>query len=140
MLLKKYNSEKKINVNLAKYKIDWDHKVSGPQKKFSDFVYPFWKNHVILSELMIPGSRKRCDLVNITRGYVIEVSPESTHGTFNKFMHGSRAGYLKRIKADLDKQTWAESNGFKFVEVTDVDLLDENLNKEYYEEKFGIIL
>jgi hypothetical protein len=55
-------------------------------------------------------------------------------------MHGSRAGYLKRIKADLDKEAWAESNGFKFIEVTDVDLLDENLNKEYYEEKFGMIL
>ena len=140
MILKKFKSQKTVNVNLGQYKIDWEHKVSKPQKTFKDFVFPFWKGHVVLEELLIPGSKNRIDIVNITRGYCIEISPESTHAKFNKFMHGSRAGYLKRIKTDLDKETWCLDNGFEFIEVTDVDLLEENLTQEYYEKKFKIVL
>lgn len=131
---------KEVNINPAHYRVDWARVVSGPQKKFKDFVYPFWKNQVVLEELKIPGCLLRIDIVSLSRKLMVEISPESTHAKFNQFMHGSRAGYLKRIKADLDKQTWAESNGFKFIEVIDEDLLDENLNKAYYEEKFDIIL
>lgn len=140
MRLKKFNSNKEVDVNLGQYKIDWEHAVSKPQKKFKDFVFPYWARHVVLEEFMIPGSRKRIDIINVTRNYVIEISPEAVHAKFNPFMHGSRAGYLKKLKADLDKEKWAEINGFKFIEVVDVDLLEENLTKEYYEEKFDIIL
>jgi hypothetical protein len=132
---------KLVNVNPQKYLINWDGRnVSGPQQKFKNFIRPFWKNHIVLEEFRIPNCLLRIDIISLSQKIVCEISPESTHAKFNKFMHGSRAGYLKRIKADLDKQEWAESNGFKFIEVVDEDLLDENLNKAYYEDKFGIIL
>ena len=30
------------SVNLLKYRIDWDHKVSAPQKAVKDFLRPYW--------------------------------------------------------------------------------------------------
>ena len=129
-----------VDINPSKYLINWDRAVSGPQKRAKDFLHQYWKNHVVLEEFCLPNSRLRIDLINLSKGIVLEVSPEAVHAKFNKFMHGSRAGYLKKLKADIDKQKWAESNGFKFIEVVDEDLLEENLTREYYEKKFDIIL
>jgi len=42
------------------------------------------------------------------------------------------------MKSDFAKQVWAERNGFKFIELYDEDL--ENLNIEYFKEKFEIDL
>jgi hypothetical protein len=129
---------KLVNVNINQYLIKWDRKVSGPQKKVKDFLFPFWKNDIMLEELRLPGSKLRLDLINLTRKIIIEVSPDKIHTQYNKFMHGSRAGFLKKLKSDAKKLEWAEKSGFKFIELYDKDL--ENLSKQYIKENFNIDL
>jgi ElaB/YqjD/DUF883 family membrane-anchored ribosome-binding protein len=83
---------------------------------------------------MVPGSRMRLDLFNVTKGVCIEISPEATHGKFNKFFHGTpQTGYLASIKRDMDKLEWIEDNGFKYVELDDECI--NNLSKKMFEEK-----
>lgn len=135
----KLKSGKTVNFNPAKYKIDWDRAVSGPQKKVKDFLRPFWKNDVLLEEMVLPKSgKKRYDLVNLTRRIIVETSPDEVHLQFNEFMHGSRAGYLKKLKSDYEKMQIAELNGFKFIELNNVHL--ENLTKEMFFKEFGLEL
>lgn len=138
MKFRKLLSDAVINVNISKYRIDWDKKVSGPQKKTKDFLRPYWETDVVLEEFMIPGSRLRIDLFNITQKIAIEVSPDSTHKNFNKFMHRTRGGYLETFKKDLKKQEWIENSGYKYIALTDIEL--KQLNKKFIEEEFNIIL
>jgi len=139
MKFQKLNSTGTINVSLDKYLIDWDHVVSKPQKKVKDFVFTFWKTDVVLEEFMIPGSRLRIDLLNISKKIAIEVSPNSTHKNFNPFMHGSRAsGYLKTFKSDIQKKEWIKSSGFGYVKLTDLEL--KTLDRDSIEKQFNITL
>lgn len=138
MRVKKFHSDFLVNWSIKKYLIDWERKVSAPQLALKKFIYPFWRNHVILEEARIPGSRLRIDITNLTKKIIIEVSPRALHTNYNKFLHGSRAGFLKKLKSDAEKMQWAESNDFLFIELYDADL--ENLNREYFKEKFGIDL
>jgi hypothetical protein len=141
MKFKKLNSEKEININISKYLIkDWKNlkKVSNPEKKVLNFLYPYWKSHVVLKEFLIPGSLLRIDILNLTLKTAIEVSPEATHTKFNKFMHGSRIGYLNTIKRDDDKMNWIENNGFKYICLEDEDL--ENLSEKLFLEKYEVTL
>lgn len=138
MKLPHYSSNKLVNVNLAEYVIDWERAVSKPQKAVTDFVRPFWIADYVLSELRIPGSLFRLDIVNITKMIVIEVSPDSVHKNFNPFMHKDRAGFLKKLKADQAKIKWIETAGFQYVELTDSDI--KNLSSELFQTKFDIYL
>lgn len=125
--------------NPAQYKIKWDEDGrSKPETKVRKFLYPFWKNDIVLAEMYYPGTKYRADLVNLSKKIVIEVSPDSVHLEYNEFMHGSRAGYLKKIKADYEKMELAELNGFKFVELNDEHL--ENLTKKMFKETFDLNL
>jgi hypothetical protein len=138
MKLTKLNGNILVNYNLKPYLIDWDRKVSGPQKKVKDFLYKYWKNDIICEEFLIKGSLLRLDLINFTKKIVIEVSPRALHVDYNKFMHGGRGGYLKKLQSDAKKLNWAEKNGFIFIELYDEDI--NNLSKEYFKETFDIDL
>lgn len=134
----KFGANSLVNWPVKKYFIDWNRKVSGPQKKVKDFLFKFWKNSVILEEAMIPGSRFRLDFVNLNKKIVIEVSPRALHVDFNKFLHGGRAGYLKKLQSDAKKQEWAEQNNFVFVELYDEEI--NNLSQKMFLEKFEVDL
>jgi hypothetical protein len=141
MKFKKLGSNKTVDINISKYLIRAQKlkNASKPEQTVWDFLYPYWKNQVVLCQFMIPGSRMRLDLFNVTKGVCIEISPEATHGKFNKFFHGTpQTGYLASIKRDMDKLQWIEDNGFKYVELDDECI--NNLSKKMFEEKFGIIL
>ena len=128
-----------VNASIDDYRIDWDKKVSGPQKLTKDFLFPFWKNHVCLEEFRIPKTKLRIDLMNITRRIAVEVSPEATHRKFNAHFHrGNRMNYVAVLQRDQDKKKWIEENGFLFVELCDDDL--DNLTVELFEEKFKVNL
>lgn len=133
MKFKKLNSQYEVNVNTAKYKLDWEGKfVSKPQTQVKDFLFPFWRHDTVLGEFVIPGSRLRIDFLNLTAKVVIEVSPESSH-SFNPFFHKSRAGgFLASVKRDGDKEVWARQNGFQFIIVGQKEL--DNLTKETFAE------
>lgn len=111
---------REVNINPRRYLIDWDRAVSKPQKAVKDFLRPFWEGGYCLEEFRIPGSLLRVDLLNVSRGMVVEVSPKRSHA-YNAFFHGSLAGYREALKRELDKQGWAESAGFQYIEITDDD-------------------
>ena len=125
------------DVSINKYKVDWNHKVSGPQKKVKDFLKQFWLREVILEEMRIPGTLMRIDLINLTQKIAVEVSPEQ-HSSYNPFFHGSLAGYRASIKRDMEKENWINLNNFTYVELAGEDL--ENLSRKLFKEKFGVIL
>lgn len=129
---------RKCKMPTKPYLIDWDRAVSGPQKLAKDFLRPYWERDLVLEEARLPRSLMRFDLINATRGIVVEVSPISTHGEFNPFMHGSLAGWSKRLKSDMDKERWAALNGFIFVELTDPELAD--LSPALFADRWGVIL
>ena len=135
----KLKSGKEVNFNPANYRLeDWNKAPSAPQLAVQQFFYPFWKNDVVLLELRIPKSLMRYDLCNLSRKIIVETSPDKVHLDYNKFFHKSRAGYLKKLKADYEKMELAELNGFKFIELNDEHL--ENLTKKMFKETFDLIL
>jgi len=127
----KFKSTGKLNVNLAPYYVDWNHKVSAPQKLVKDFLKPFWKSDCVLEEFRIPKTLLRLDLFNVSRHIVVEISPEQ-HQEFNEFFHKTRAGFLSSLKRDMEKRAWAENEGFTFVEIYADDM--EKLSKEWFAE------
>lgn len=138
MKLKKINSDKVISLNVSNYRINWDRKVSGPQKKVKDFLRKYWSTHSVLEELPIPGSKLRVDIINVTDMVAIEVSPRQ-HFSYNAFLHkGHQTVFLKNVKSDCNKKQWCIDNGFTYIEITDDDL--DKLSEELFKEKFGVIL
>jgi hypothetical protein len=130
---------KEVNFVPAKYKIDWNRKVSKPQKITKNFLFSFWKGHVVFEEMVLPKSGgKRFDIVNLSIKVILEVSPDEVHLEFNQFMHGNRAGYLKKLKSDYEKMKIAELNGFKFIELNNRHL--EDLSKEMFKREFDLDL
>ncbi len=133
----KLTSPTLVDVRVSDYLIDWDKKVSKPQKKVKDFLRPFWKTSVVLEEVRIPGSLLRIDLMNLSRKQVVEVSPKSTH-SFNKFFHNNRIKFGAGIKRELQKEEWCRKNGFKFIEVLEDDL--NNLSEEWFKKTYDVSL
>src|SRR4051812_518009 len=89
---------RQVDVSIAPHLIDWDYIVSKPQKAVKDFLRPYWTHKRVLEEFPVPGTKMRVDLLclspgpNDTDGIVVEVSPKQ-HDQFNKFFHGSLAGF-----------------------------------------------
>lgn len=136
MKLKTLNGRER-DINVSKWRIDWDRKVSGPQKQVKDFLYPYWHNHVVLEELMIPGSRLRIDLISLTRLIAIEVSPRQ-HYKINPFFHKTKSGYLAAMKRDVKKEEWITAQGWTYVEVMEEDM--DDLSPEWFKQKYDITL
>ena len=105
----------------TEYLIDWERKVSKPQKLVKEFLRPYWQTSVVGEEVRVPGSKCRLDLVNFTRRVVVEVSPDSSH-SFNKFFHKNRFKFGGAVQRDLDKVSWCDRNGFTYVELGEDDI------------------
>lgn len=125
------------NVNVAKHIIDWDHKVSAPQKKVKDFLRPYWCAHVCLEEFRIPGTLMRVDLMNLTRHIAVEVSPKGSHD-FNPFFHKNETRFGKMLGRELEKAKWLEMNGYTIVEVLEDDFA--HLSPTWFLDTYGIVL
>lgn len=137
MWFKILNSEKQVDVKVAKYLIDWDKKVTrGGWKNFGGFqfrvkklLHPFWKEEIVLEEFKVPGVRGQrnmsIDLLNLTRKIAVEVSGRQHHS--KSWSHKTNECFLKQLKRDDFKLQWAELNGFKMVEIYEGDELDIHL-------------
>lgn len=112
---------RQVNRSFAKYRVDWDRKVSGPQKMVKDIIRPYWIADDVYEELLIPNSILRVDLINFSKRVAIEVSPKSSHG-YNEFFIKNRSNFLAFKKRELEKFRWFEINGIKGIELTDRDL------------------
>lgn len=129
---------KEILIRTKKYLIDWNKSPSKEQQVIQDFLYPYWKSKIVLSELRIPSSLLRIDIVCCNSRICIEYSPNSHHGNFNKFFHKNRTNYGHSIARDSKKYEWITDprNNLKFIELNETDL--PHLSIKYLEEKFGI--
>jgi hypothetical protein len=95
--------------------------VSSWQGATKAFLKPYWEHDIVVEELRVPATRWRVDLLNLNKGVMVEVSPESSH-SFNAFFHrGSLNRFKDALKRDLSKQRWAEVNGFSYIELTEAD-------------------
>ena len=130
--------QKEILIKTSHYKMDWSKSVSKEQKIIQDFLYPYWNKYIVLREVRIPSSLLRLDLVCATNRTVIEYSPTSHHGTFNKFFHKNRSNYGRSLERDKDKYDWITDprNNLKFLELNEKDL--PYLSIKYIQEKFDI--
>ena len=137
MKVKKYKSNKEISININKYKINWQKSQSKGQQILQDFLYPYWKDSLILQEMRVPGTLWRFDLVNCNKKLIIEYSPVH-HREYTPFFHKHRLGYLKVIQSDIKKEQWAETNNFKLIEVQEEDL--DLLSYQFFIDKFDIYL
>jgi hypothetical protein len=128
-----------VNKNVRKYLVNWEGKSrSKLQYKFKQFLYPYWKNHIVYEEFPVYGSMLKVDLLNATKKIAVEIQGNQ-HESFNKFFHdNSRLKYLQSIKRDVKKVKWLEMNEFKFLELYEDDL--KSLSPQYIEEKCGILI
>ena len=131
------NSRVQVNINIAKYLVDWDAIVSRPQKFVKDFLYPYWSACIVLEEFRVPGSLLRVDLLNVSRKIAVEVSPSSTH-SFNRFFHKNRPAFGRAVGRELDKSRWLEREGYQLIEIFEDDFC--RLSKEWIFEKYGVTL
>lgn len=125
------------NVNISPYLIDWGRKVSGPQKKVKDFLKKYWKNHVVLEEFRVPGCLLRVDILSLTTRTIIEIHGDQ-HIQFNKHFHGTREGFARAVYRDLEKEKWAQMNGFAYVEIYENDI--DQLSEKWFRDKYGVQL
>ena len=126
------------DIRTTPYLVDW-HADQGSEfsSEVLDFLFPFWKKDVILSEWPVAGTRMRYDYVNLSKKIIIETDGEQ-HSQYSPYFHNnSRAKYLAQIKRDVLKDKIAELNGFKMVRINPSDL---PITKEFFKRQFDITL
>lgn len=141
MFFKILDSQKRIDIKVHKYLINWDKKVTrGGKKNFGKFQFdvkrllrPFWEEDIVLEEMPVPaliGQRgKSIDIVNITQGICIEVDG-NFHHSLNNWLHKDKECLRKQMYRDDFKLRWAELNNFKMVNIYEGDELNINLLKK----------
>lgn len=127
------------DVSMTAYKVDWERKVSRPQKRVKDFLRPYWEGDAVYEEVRIPGCLFRVDLINVNKAIMVEVSPIQHHTADHWFHGGSMAKWKASLKRDIQKERWAELNQLTYVELTQDDL-DTGLSAELFLSRFGVTL
>lgn len=129
-----------VNVNVFKWRVDWDRIVSAPQFKIKSILKPYWINDLVLEEAIFLG-RMRFDLININKRIACEISPKSSH-SYNKFFHrGSKLNFLSALKREIQKEKWLVLNNFRLVEVFDEDVACIKSNAvKWFKDKYDITL
>ena len=100
------------------------------QGKVGQFLKEKYPRAIILEEFTCPGSRLSVDYFLPDLKLVIEISGVQ-HQKFTPHFHGPITGtkFAKQKNHDQAKALWAETNGFKFVEIfeeSDMDKLCQN--------------
>jgi hypothetical protein len=127
------------NIALTKYLIKWDKPAcSKLQTRVQQFLYPFWRSHIVTVEFRIPSSRLRCDVLNWSLKIAIEVNGKQ-HDTFSKHFHGSRAGYRLSFQRDLEKEKWLNGvMNFTVIHIYEEDI--PKLSRSWFLEKYRVDL
>lgn len=136
MKLKKLGSNSEVNVNISKYRVDWDAKCRSKfQYDLKQWLRRYWGNHVVLEEFQIPGSLLKVDLINLNKRIMVEINGVQ-HGKYNKHFHrGNRVNFLKQMSRDQMKRNWAEANDFVIVEIEPEDL---PLSLDFFRQKYDL--
>jgi hypothetical protein len=130
MKLKKVGTQKEINVNITPYLIDWDAKcLSKYQFEIKQWLRQYWECHHCLEEFVLPGSRLRCDFINLTKN-------GTQHDKYNKHFHaGQKQNFLNQITRDETKRRWAKINNFSIIEISPSDL---PLTLEFFKKNYDL--
>lgn len=120
--------EKKLK-NASRYRVDWGGGTrSKGQTALKRFLYPYWKDKVVLEEMPVVGSRMTFDIVCISDSICIEFDGAMHHKYIQHF-HGSRVSkFLGQIKRDLKKEEWAEINNYSLIRINS----EKELTYEYF--------
>lgn len=124
-------------VNVTRLLIDWDGDFgSNFEAEFADWIYPYWKRDVVVTQLKVAGSKLSIDFFNVSKRIAVEVQGRQ-HQEYVPFLSGSRSGFLNQIKYDLLKQKWCEMNAIKLVEILPEDM---PLTKSFFKKRYDIDL
>jgi hypothetical protein len=130
---------KKIYINTNRYLIDWNSKErSIIQFKVKKFLEPFWRSHIVYSELRVVSTRMTIDIYNASKKIAIEVQGKQHQG-YNKFFHAnSKLKYLSQLERDEKKIKFCEQNGITLVEIFEEEI--DQISKEWFLKKYNITL
>lgn len=131
---------REINVNLAPYYVSWDGKEASKfQFQVKQFLKDFWRGDVVCSEFRIPKTKLRIDLINFSKGIVVESSGEQHFEWSDKknFFHKNKIQFLSSLKRDDKKMKYIEQIlGFQFLELRMKDM--KTLSYKKILDEFGI--
>lgn len=73
---------------------------------------------IVLEEFTIPGSRMSLDYFLPKKGLAVEIQGRQ-HDAYVPHFHGPKnaAKFAGQLKRDREKAEWAETNGFRLVEI-----------------------
>lgn len=118
------------------YIINWEKPSRSKfQTSVKNFLFPYWKHHVVFEEFRIVGSRLSLDFYNASKKIAIEVQGHQ-HIKFVKHFHRDRRQYLNQLKRDQTKLDFCERNDILLVEIYPEDKISE----EFFKEKFNVYL
>lgn len=140
MLFKTLNGHTQ-NVPIGPYILDWNkpRKISKVQREVETFLRPYWMGKQVLVEFRIPSTRLRIDLMVPSDELIVEVDG-SQHMIYNSHFHVSLSGYRASIGRDLDKEKFAENNGFTLVRITEDDVKAGALCSEWFKKTYNVTL
>lgn len=119
---------KKTLKNSKKYLVNWHGETrSKGQTALKKFLYPFWKDDMVLEEMPLVGSLMRFDIINLTRKIAVEFDGRAHH-EFVKHFHKTRNGFLRHIKRDIQKEDFLEINKITLVRVRN----EKELTYDYF--------
>lgn len=123
---------------MHRYCIDW---MDDQDSKFSaevlEFFAPYWRHHIVYTQVPVAGTKMSYDYVNITKRVIIEADGIQHQDPNSHFHGGSNAKWLSQIKRDDLKDRMAEANGYTMVRITPEHL---PLTKKWVESTFDIKL
>lgn len=136
MRCQRFRSQRLVNINIAKYKVVWDGDCRSKfQKQVKQWLQSYWQDDICVEEFPVPGTKLRCDLVNLTKKIIVETSGLQ-HVNFTPYFHPKgRFDWHGQIVRDDHKREWAETNGYIFVEIYPEDM---PLNKEFFKKNYSI--
>ena len=134
-----YNSNRLINVNLNKYKIDWEKDgASSLEKRVIKFLNPYWKNFLILYQFRIPSTLLRADILNLNSKIYLEVCGQQHLAFKHWFTKNSLNEQLLAHKRDITKIEYFQGLNYKIIELYPEDV--DKLSIKYIKEKFNVEL
>jgi len=84
--------------------------------KCRDLLDEMFPTYTVMEEVPLAGTRLRADFYIPQLKLVVEVHGEE-HYKFNKFFHGSSAGWRKSLINDRRKIEWCHMNNIRHVEL-----------------------
>lgn len=131
-------SKQEVWVNIQKYKIQWDKPTrSKMQSAVKDFLYPYWKTHIVCEEFKVPRSRLRVDIINFTKRVAVEVQGKQ-HIDYVPFFQGNPTQLFQQWGRDAKKERFLEYNGYQLIQILPEDM--NNLSREFFLKTFGLDL